>query len=244
MNKEYLEMVLRIIDEGKHSSPRGMGVTEIFNVNFFLEEPMNNICTVKPFHTRKKYAEAEFQWYVSGSNKIADMGEFAYLWEQFSDDGIHVNSAYGHYIFPKFSIPPVYYENIGTQFSSVSQWDWIKNKLTEDKDSRQAIININQPMHKAYTNPGGTRDFPCCVCMLFDIRDGRLNMTSVFRSQDVNTGLRNDVYTMTKLQEKMALELNIELGWFCNFAHNMHLYDKDRAQAEEFIKNYYEKQSR
>lgn len=225
MDSQYAEIIQTILDLGQPSSPRGMPVVEIHNAHFVLEDPTKHIVRRKPMQTRKKYAEKEFEWYVSGSNLVADMGEFAHVWKQYSDDGIHVNSAYGQFMFLPGSVPN----------TDMSQWEWVKRKLRQDPDTRQAIININQPIHKFHTDPNGTKDFPCCVCMYFYIRGSRLYLHTQFRSQDVNTGLRNDVYTMAKLQMKMADELSIELGSFTNSAFNLHLYMKDYDMAVEYV---------
>jgi thymidylate synthase len=46
------------------------------------------------------------------------------------------------------------------------------------------------------------------------------------RSNDLWFGFCNDQYCFSKLQELIALKLNLEIGWYYHFANNLHLYDK------------------
>lgn len=237
MNKEYGEAILAVM-KGKISSPRGMKVIEINDYVFTVDNPLKCIATkeFKPFHTRIEYAEAELAWYISGSKEIKDLVHpisgktFGHLWEKFSDDGYTVNSAYGQYIFAQrvYVSPDL----------TIPQWMWIKSELRNDPDSRRAIINVNQPVHKNLLS-GPTKDFPCCVCLQFTIRDNKLNLQVVFRSQDVDTGLRNDVFTMCGIQRLMAEQLEIECGTFTNIALNLHMYEPSWKNAE-LLKLYLE----
>ena len=78
------------------------------------------------------------------------------------------------------------------------------------------------------------------VCMMFAVRDGRLNLTTVFQSQDVDTGLRNDVYTMHALQAKMAQELGMSCRTFTNVALNLHLYESKWDKAMQVLDDWKE----
>ena len=238
MNKEYYRAIAAVLFESVESAPRGMRVLELPHPYVFrLGSQYKNVLSIlKPFHTRIDYAEAELRWYLSGSTRIDELvgpsgKSYARLWERFTDDGVNVNSAYGRYIFSDRFLGIF----DGGEFPwMMSQWEWAREKLRYDSDTRQAVININQPHHKETP----TRDFPCCVCMMFTIRGDMLNLTTVFRSQDVDTGLRNDVYTMHALQAKMAEELKIFPGTFTNVALNLHLYESKWDKAIEVIKNW------
>lgn len=238
MNSAYLRAIRRVFCDGVDSAPRGLKVREVENYIFSVESPLQCISSLQPFHTRMEYAEAELIWYMRGSKRIKDLvhpetkKSFAHLWEKFSDDGVEVNSAYGQYIFNQTIITLI--DNFGGALKSqkITQWDWVKEKLQEDSDTRHAIININQPMSKFRFH---TKDFPCCIAMHFTIRNNKLNLQVIFRSQDVNTGLRNDIYTMCGLQRLMAQELNIDYGTFTNIALNLHLYEKDFPAVEKML---------
>ena len=242
-DKEYLEAILAVVGIGSPSAPRGQKVLELDNCILTLDNPMKCISTLKPFHTRIEYAEAELAWYLSGSKLLADLKHpvtgkcFKPVWEQFSDDGVSVNSSYGQYMFNdkfryhKTAIGEIVSDDHRDYGMYMNQWDWIKAKLKEDPDTRQAVLNINQVKHKERP----TKDFPCCIAMQFTIRSNKLKLVTIFRSQDINTGLRNDVFTMAGLQRKMAEELEMECGEFTNIALNLHIYEADWANAEKLL---------
>jgi thymidylate synthase len=50
--------------------------------------------------------------------------------------------------------------------------------LLNDKDSRQAVINFNQPKHKQKE----VKDFPCTETLTFLIRDNKLEVINKMRS--------------------------------------------------------------
>lgn len=239
-NKEYYDAI-RATLRGQKSAPREISVREIDNHVLTIDfkggyQDMNFVSTLKPFHTRIPYAEAELAWYLSGSDRIADLTHpttgksFARLWKQFSDDGERVNSAYGQYLFnQRFDmVIPTKHDGDTGYISNANQWLWAIDKLQKDPDSRQVVLNVNQVKHKAVP----TKDFPCCICLQFTIRDSELCATAVFRSQDVNTGLRNDVFTMHGLQMVMAKELRLPCGRFTNVALNLHIYGRDIEDAK------------
>ena len=70
-----------------------------------------------------------------------------------------------------------------------------------------------------------TFDTPCTYAIQFTIVHGRLDMCVTMRSNDLWYGFCNDQYQFSKLQELIALKLDIETGTYYHFAHNMHLYN-------------------
>jgi thymidylate synthase len=246
-NKEYCDAIAATL-VGRKSAPRGLAVREVDNYVLTLDysggaQDGHFISTLKPFHTRVPYAEAELAWYLSGSDRIVDLTHpvtgrsFARLWKQFSDDGVRVNSAYGQYLFSQrfdMAVAAEHEGDTGYYATDINQWMWAVDRLRKDPDSRQVVLNVNQVVHKAVP----TKDFPCCICLQFTIRDNALCATVVFRSQDVNTGLRNDVFTMHGLQMAMAKELGLRCGRFTNIALNLHIYERDVEAAETALEAY------
>jgi thymidylate synthase len=78
----------------------------------------------------------------------------------------------------------------------------------------------------------GARDVPCTVGHRFFLRDGQLHMHATIRSQDAWLGLPYDLFANTVLQEVMAGWLDAELGDYVHWMDSLHLYERDRSQAE------------
>jgi len=223
MNKQYYQAIEDVLTDGIESSPRGMKIKELFAYRIELDDPRARMSTLKPLQTFG-YAKKELEWYLMGTNHISDLADkYRHIWHPFSDDGGKtVNSAYGYRIFGG-------HNNVG-----INQWQWVIRKLQEDPDTRQAIININASFDKF--NP--TKDFPCCVGSQYLLRDGKLNNVVTFRSNDLNLGVKNDIYTFSALQELMAYQLGAKLGKFVLVSNSLHLYEKDWFGAAKVLNNY------
>ena len=190
----------------QHGVPFG-DTKALFNVGFYITEPLANAITNKERDWKLEYAEAEWQWYLTGDPKISTLGEIygkvPQIWERMADVTGKVNSNYG--------------------------WQWERNNqlneavylLKRDKHTRQAAISIFDG--KEYGNY--THDTPCTYAVQFTILHDKLDMCVTMRSNDLWYGFCNDQYCFSKLQQIVALKLDIEPGVYYHFAHNMHLYN-------------------
>lgn len=207
---EYWYKVLSAMDMNA-SSRDGEVHGEVINAVTVISDPTRNIVTSDIRKMPMRYAVGELLWYLSGSNKVADIKQFSKAWENLSDDGETVNSAYGYRIFKKFGF---------------NQWEHIKDLLKKDPNSRQAVIHIKEP------NPTPTKDLPCTVALQYLIRDGKLFATTYMRSNDIWLGFPYDVFTFTCLQIVLAMELGVKLGTYTHIAGSLHLYTRNLKKKE------------
>ena len=179
----------------------------LFNVGFYITDPMDNKIINRERNWKPEYAEAEWKWYLSEDNSIGKLGEIygtiPQIWYKMADAAGKVNS------------------NYGWQWGRNNQIDYIVDLLKNNKDTRQAAISIyDAKEHDCYS-----KDTPCTYAVQFTILHDRLNMCVVMRSNDLWYGFCNDQYCFSQLQEMISLELGIETGTYYHFAHNMHLYN-------------------
>ena len=179
----------------------------LFNVGFYITDPMDNKIINRERNWKPEYAEAEWKWYLSEDNSIGKLGEIygtiPQIWYKMADAAGKVNS------------------NYGWQWGRNNQIDYIVDLLKNNKDTRQAAISI----YDAKEYDCYSKDTPCTYAVQFTILHDRLNMCVVMRSNDLWYGFCNDQYCFSKLQEMISLELGIETGTYYHFAHNMHLYN-------------------
>ena len=223
INEIYAEAVRKVYEEGIETSPRGMKVKELLG-HTLVSDPNDNIITITGLQTNVDYAREELEWYRSGSNRIDWSPRIQRVWSRYSDDGKTINSNYGTRIFGHYEKAPF------------NQWEWVKNKLKEDPDSRQALMNINDVFDKETP----TKDFPCTVSLQVLLRENKLHWITTMRSNDIFLGYRNDMFCFTELQKQLAAELGVDAGDYIHFASSLHLYEKDfeRARTVEKSKIY------
>jgi thymidylate synthase len=174
----------------------------LFNVGFYINKPYKNEINTIYRKWNKNYAEYEWQWYLSGNPDASEISKRAPIWKKHMDENNLVRS------------------NYGWQWLRKNQLNNIVNKLKTNAYSRHAVISIYDGKEiDTYTN-----DTPCTLSIHFQIVDQKLCMTVFMRSNDLWFGFCNDQYCFSKLQELVANELNIEIGWYYHFASNMHLY--------------------
>ena len=182
----------------------------LFNVGFYIEDPLDHAIENKERSWNPMYAEAEWQWYRSGDRNISKLGDLygtvPMIWQRMADSDGNVNS------------------NYGWQWKRNDQIDYVIDLLKHQPDTRQAAISIYDcKEHNTFTF-----DTPCTYAVQFTILDNKLNMSVVMRSNDLWYGFCNDQYQFSKLQHYVWNRLNhkdVEIGTYFHFAHNLHLYN-------------------
>jgi thymidylate synthase len=197
---------------------RGVNVKELLNVSI-------DIPTYWPymsFPTRRlnlDYIRREFLWYINGDQFDLSIVKYAKQWEDCITDG-RLYSNYGHYLFRLKGLMSV----IGA--------------LCEDRNSRQAVCSIlNTFIH------AGGRDVPCTYALHFVIRQNKLHMTVMMRSNDLWYGFGNDVPIFCWIHEIVLYALRthgypiLERGTYTHFVNSLHLYERHWDKAMDIVAN-------
>jgi len=178
----------------------------LFNVGFTLMRPEQRIITDEKRNWKLNYAEAEWQWYLSGDRNIKKLGEIygtvPMIWQRMADDEGNVNSNYGY------------------QWQRNDQIGYVIDKLKKDMFTRHACISIyDGKEHDKFAT-----DTPCTYAIQFTNVNNYLNMCVTMRSNDLWYGFCNDQYQFSKLQELICKETKLDMGTYYHFAHNLHVY--------------------
>ena len=178
----------------------------LFNIGFTLHKPSFNTIIGGKRKWNHEYAEAEWQWYLSGDPNIKKLGEIygkiPPIWKRMADRFGYVNSNYGY------------------QWERNGQLDKIVDMLQNNKHTRQAAISIYDG--KEFNNY--SYDTPCTYAVQFTNVENRLNMCVTMRSNDLWYGFCNDQYCFSKLQELLCKRTGLDMGSYYHFAHNLHIY--------------------
>ena len=202
-NEAYEYIHDRILQDGVE-----FGDTKaLFNVGFYITDPKDRKIVNKERNWKEDYAEAEWQWYLSGDPNVKALGDIygkvPEIWKRMADVNGNVNS------------------NYGWQWQRNGQLDRVVQMLQDNPDNRQCAISI----YDGKEIDDYSHDTPCTYAVQFTIVHGRLDMCVTMRSNDLWYGFCNDQYQFSKLQEMISKRLEIETGVYYHFAHNMHLYN-------------------
>ena len=178
----------------------------LFNIGFTLHKPEMRMIPTEIREWNLEYAEAEWQWYLSGDPSIFKLGDIygkiPPIWSRMADDKGNVNSNYGY------------------QWKRNGQLDYVIDKLKKHKHTRHAAISIyDGKEHDQFAT-----DTPCTYAVQFTNVDNRLNMCVTMRSNDLWYGFCNDQYQFSKLLELVCKETRLDMGTYFHFAHNLHIY--------------------
>lgn len=217
--------IYHILSEGERISSRAGEALQAYGVNYLLKQPINRLHTTRPGAIR--YLTREFIAYFKGSLKAEDgLTKASKFWLSLTDENGNINSNYGYYVFYE----PV--EEHGNQYN------WVKHVIMANRDTRRAIINVNQNYHKS-----DTKDFPCTIGIQFYIKNNILHCETTSRSTDVITGLPYDMGFFSFIHELMWKDLcesgmtNLELGTTAMKTTFTQIYNKTLQKAHEVIEN-------
>ena len=178
----------------------------LFNIGFTIHKPEMRMIQTAKREWNKDYAEAEWQWYLTGLPNIKMLGEIygkiPPIWERMANEEGYVNSNYGY------------------QWERNGQLDYVIEKLKKHKHTRHAAISIyDGKEHDKFEN-----DTPCTYAVQFTNVHNYLNMCVTMRSNDLWYGFCNDQYQFSKLLELVSKETGLKIGTYYHFAHNLHIY--------------------
>jgi thymidylate synthase len=191
----------------RNSGQKFQNTKALFNIGFWLENPMDNIVYHRERTWNQEYADAEWKWYLSGDNRLSTLGEIygkvPKIWQRMSDQDGRVNS------------------NYGWQWNRSNQLDYVVNLLERDPQTRQAAISI----YDGKENANYAFDTPCTYAVQFYITNDKLNMSVMMRSNDLWFGFAIDQYCFSRLMQTVAQRLSIEIGEYYHLANNLHIYN-------------------
>ena len=178
----------------------------MFNVGFTILKPEIRMIVDSKRKWNKDYAEAEWQWYLSGDKSIFKLGDIygkiPPIWSRMADPEGNVNSNYGY------------------QWQRNDQIGYVIDKLKKEMFTRHACISIyDGKEHDKFAT-----DTPCTYAIQFTNVNNYLNMCVTMRSNDLWYGFCNDQYQFSKLQELICKETGLDMGTYYHFAHNLHIY--------------------
>lgn len=207
--KTYEIAVRHVLDRGVKRQPRGLATRDAGCVIIELDTPHRALPLGCGRELNKNIAAAEAAQLIGAFSEPRLLTSASPKFYAFMD-GDQFHGAYG--------------SRIGQQMHDVIR------KLKDDPNTRQAVVTLWDPY---LDNSSGWMDYPCTVMLQFEIRNGRLCMTTVMRSNDAWLGLPYDLFQFTQLQLTLnnALDMNDPPGMYRHIALSLHIYERDIISA-------------
>jgi thymidylate synthase len=219
-NELFIKASEYLINNGRKISPRGLETTELSDVFLELKNPLKCIVTLKSRDINYKYLRNELRWYLSGSLDVCDINKHSSFWSKLADPNGTINSNYG-------------FIALKDKYAGKSQLEWCIDSIKKDINTRQAVINYNQPKHKYPNN----KDFVCTLSQQFIVRDNKLDSIVFMRSNDLIFGLTYDMPWFCLLMKMVAKECNLKLGYYKHYAASLHVYKKHYKMLKDISKD-------
>lgn len=140
-----------------------------------------------------------------------------------------------NFILSRKSIPGYYY-NYGARafnFSGRNQVDeYIIPLLKSDISSKRAVLVFSNPAEDSYTEK---KDTPGLIMIDFKIREGRLHLTCIIRSNNMLYGWPANIFQAITLQQYLLQHLDVKPGTITTFSTSAHLIEEDLEHAKKII---------
>ena len=233
---DCLETIYKnVITGGRNAAPRGNKVLEwAAPVTISLKEHSHPWTFIPNRKLNPYFAVAEVIWILSGRQDVGFISYYNKNIATFSDNGKTFHGAYGDRIrnFPEY-VPS---EDMNEKFEKdyIDQIALSINRLKDDNDSRQAVICLWDPARDLKI---GSKDYPCNNMCYFTLRDNKLDMSVIRRSNDMIWGVPYNQIQFYFIQALVAGSLNVQMGSYYEFVQNMHVYTENYPEVFTLVEN-------
>lgn len=234
LTSAYAAHALNVL-HARGSSPRGQRTREVLFQNYTISDALKGqtidwsaLGMPERQRTYDDYRDRELKWYRSGDLRASSAP--SKFWLKLADTEGNIVSNYGHMVL---------HDKKYLRFGRASIWyttalDRVIEVLSEDPESRQAIIHYNLPMH-CYS---AAKDVPCTLTAQVWIRNGMLSMWVTQRSCDIWYGLPYDVPWHCWLICELAEHMAYTPGMLHHSIGSLHVYEKDVPKFEGLMKHF------
>ena len=237
--------------KGRKRAVRGFNCIEFTRpVCLVLHNPANRWITIAERKWGKYLPLVESMWLANGRNDLETVGFYLPRMQDFSDDGVYCRAAYGPRLRRYQGEIDQYQESeitsskssgnrSGNQSGTVDQIAYVVKCFQADPNTRQATINIGDPVKDSFETSQGrvldtklaTVDYPCTRGLQFINNEGKLDLIVNMRSNDMIWGAFGvNIFNFTWMQEYIANILELKVGTYYHMAANLHYYDRDNME--------------
>lgn len=232
-DKYFIEAANKILkdgvsDEGMEVRPHWPDGTPAHTIKTFCYVCRYDASKEFPMLTIRKQAfknlikETLWIWQKK-SNNIHDLD--AHIWDAWADETGSIGKAYGYQLAKKYQFP----EGMSDQV------DHLIYDLKHNSQSRRIMTNIYcfEDLHDMHL-------YPCAYETIWDVSNGKLNMTLVQRSGDMLAAAAPGGWNCCQyilLMKMIAQVCGYEAGEFVHIVNNLHIYDRHIPLVKKVMQN-------
>lgn len=210
LHEGYVALVRRVAADGEPVGPRGLATRELTNVTLVIRDPAASLLPLGVGRrVSPRLAAVEALQLVGGVARHDLVRRASPAFDDVLVDP--VNATYG-----------AYGPRLRQQLLDAVEL------LREDPATRRAVLAIW--CEGDLTHAG---DRPCTVFLQALVRDGKLELHSVMRSQDAWLGLAYDGFCFGQLRDTLAAWLGIPAGRWVHRVTSLHVYERDLNRIGE-----------
>lgn len=218
----YRQELQTLVDTGERVDVRGRQTLELLDVASVVEEPWHHCILIPERRWNPWLALSEALWILAGRNDVAALKSYNSHIADYSDDGVTLYGAYGARIY--------------------DQIDSLVDRLKEDPSDRRAVLQIWNSMPGPLIDDlwetdldltKETKDPPCNNMVYFKLRDNKLHMVVMCRSNDIHWGLfAVNLPTFGILQAYIAARLGVDIGTQTHLSNSLHVYTDQKEAVD------------
>jgi Thymidylate synthase len=165
---------------------------------------------------------SEAIWVLLGREDVHCLLPWNRRMVEFSDDGRTLAGAYGKRL------------RSGRGFDQLVA---AIEELKVNPDSRQVFTEIWDANRDFPVSGPRSRDVSCSIGDFLLIREEKLNLTHVMRSNDLVWGAPYDMFVFSVIQEFLAGLLDCDVGVYCHVANIIQVYERHWSKMEEWARS-------
>lgn len=191
---------------------------EIFRAAISVENPRDRWVFSRSPPINPAFALAEVVWILAGRNDSAFLTFFNRQLPSYCGADTQLHGAYGFRM---------------RRHLGFDQLERAARALEANPDSRQVALQLWDGAVDLPFDDGQPRatDIPCNVLTLLKVRQGRLELTEVLRSNDMFRGLPYNLVQFTTIQEVLAGWMGLDIGSYGQVVDSLHVYENDVADV-------------
>jgi len=214
--KEYKNLIKDILINGVYQKTRNGNTKSLFGLTLSF----NNKSGIFPMLTSKemffKNIKYELKWFIDGLTNVNYLkNNGVSIWNMWADETGEIGDTYGRQL---------------RSFNGIDQFRKIMQELQDNKNSRQMVISLWNPVSISQGNIK-----PCYHAFQFVCINDTLNIIVSQRSADVFIGLPYDMAVFSLMLVLICNEFNLRPGVVKINIGNAHIYEEHTKPCMEYL---------